>query len=145
MKIEIKHIQGVTFIGKGETNHWVSIDGPEEFHGSNAGSRPKELLLISLGSCTGSDVANILHKKKAPLEEMEIEVVGDIVDKHPKVFSKIHLIYKFYGKNLSDHDINRAIDLSQNKYCPISNMLSKACEITYSYQINPSKIEKKEE
>lgn len=141
MNVQIKHIKGVTFIGKGDTNHWVSVDGPEEFQGSNAGTRPKELLLISLGTCTGSDVATILRKKQVPLQDMELEVRGDVVETHPKVFSKIHIIYKFFGTNLSDKDLKRAIELSQNKYCPIAAMLSKACEITYSYQINPSKVE----
>ena len=91
--------------------------GPENFNGSNAGCRPKEMLLIALGGCKG----------------------GDVDDEHPKVFSKIHIEYLFYGTDLAKKDLERAIDLSQNKYCPISAMLQKSCEITYSYEIISSK------
>lgn len=136
MKAFIKHIQGVTFLGKADTNHWISIDGPKEFNGSEAGNRPKELLLIALGSCTASDVASILNKKHISLDHFEVEVAADVVDEHPKVFSKIHLTYHFYGENLKQKDLERAIDLSQNKYCPITTMMRKACEITFSYLIH---------
>ena len=134
----IKQVQGLTFVGKGETNHWVSIDGPKEFFGSEAGTRPMELLLISLGSCTGSDVASILKKKKVPITSMEIHVESEERKEFPKVFTKIHIEYIFYGSQLNTADLERAIDLSQNKYCPISAMLGKTCELTYSYKIvNP--------
>jgi putative redox protein len=136
MKALIKHIQGVTFLAKADSNHWISIDGPQEFNGSEAGNRPKELLLIALGSCTASDVATILNKKHISLDHFEVEVVADVVDEHPKVFSKIHLTYHFYGENLKQKDLERAIDLSQNKYCPITIMMRKACEITHSYAVH---------
>ena len=62
MQVNIKQIEGVTFIGKADSNHWVTIDGPKTFFGSEAAARPMELLLISLGACTASDVASILKK-----------------------------------------------------------------------------------
>jgi len=135
MNVTIKQIEGITFIGKGETNHWVTMDGPKQFNGSEAGSRPMELLLISLGGCSGSDVVSILTKKRVSIDQLEINVTGDRENTHPKVFSKIHLEYVFYGNNLPVQDLERAIDLSQNKYCPISAMLRKSCEITHSYRI----------
>ena len=82
MKVQLNHIDGLTFLGKGDTNHWVSIDGPAKLGGSEAGPRPKELLLISLGSCTGSDVASILKKKQAPIDHFEIEVQADVAEDH---------------------------------------------------------------
>ena len=139
MKVTIKQVQGLTFIGKGESNHWVSIDGPKQFNGSEAASRPMELLLVSLGSCTASDVASILQKKRVPLDTMEVIVTGDREETHPKVYTKINIEYIFYGKNMETKDLERAIDLSQNKYCPISAMLKESCEITHSYQINEKK------
>ena len=135
MKALIKQIDGITFIGKADTNHWVCIDGPEKFHGSNAGCRPKEMLLIALGGCTGSDVVSILSKKRISLDHLEIKLDGEVVDEHPKVFSKIHIEYLFYGNDLIKKDLERAIDLSQNKYCPISAMLQKSCDISYSFEI----------
>ena len=134
-QVHIKQVEGLTFLAKGDTNHWVPIDGPKEFHGSAAGSRPKELLLMSLGSCTASDVDSILRKKQVDLDDFTMEITGDDVETYPKVFSKIHIEYIFTGNNILQKDVERAIDLSQNKYCPISAMLKKACEISYSYKI----------
>jgi putative redox protein len=94
----IKHIQGVTFIGKTDSNHWITMDGPENFGGSDAGIRPKELLLLSLGGCTASDVAVILNKKKIKLDNFEMNISADIQETHPQVYTKIHLEYVFYGK-----------------------------------------------
>ena len=135
MKITIKQVQGLTFLGKGESNHWVSIDGPKQFNGSEAGSRPMELLLISLGSCTASDVASILQKKRVSMDTMEVIVTGERQETHPKVYTKINVEYVFYGKNLQTKDLERAIDLSQNKYCPVSAMIKESCQISHSYQI----------
>ncbi len=135
MKVLVKQLDGLTFVGKGETNHWVTVDGPKEFYGSEAGSRPMELLLIALGSCTASDVVSILKKKRVPITSMDIQVEGIKKEDIPKVFTKIHMEYIFYGSQLKTDDLKRAIDLSQNKYCPISAMLGKSCEITHSYRI----------
>lgn len=131
----VKHIQGVTFIGKSDSNHWVTMDGPENFGGSNAGSRPKELLLIALGGCTGSDVATILQKKKVQLDDFEMKITADVADEHPQVYTKINIEFVFYGKNIQEKDVERAIELSQTKYCSVTQMLNKAVEISHSYKI----------
>lgn len=136
MEVKIRQVDGLTFIGKADSNHWVTIDGPKSFSGSEAASRPMELLLISLGGCTASDVASILKKKRVNLVKFEVNVIGERSEIHPKVFTKIHVEYIFSGKNLKNEDIKRAIELSQNKYCPISSMLQKSVDITYSYKIN---------
>ena len=135
MEVEIKQVRGLTFIARGSTNHWVIVDGPKEFYGSEAGARPMELMLISLGSCTASDVAAILMKKRVKLNSFEVKVTGEQSNEHPKVFTKIHITYFFYGEKLEDKDLERAIELSQEKYCPVTAMLKKAVDITYSYQV----------
>ena len=135
MQVKIKQVEGLTFIGKADSNHWITIDGPKEFSGSEAASRPMELLLISLGSCTASDVASILKKKRVDFQKFEVNINGERKNEHPKVFTKINIEYVFTGKNLKKEDIKRAIELSQNKYCPISFMLIKTVEITYAYKI----------
>jgi putative redox protein len=131
----VKQINGITFAGKSDSNHWITMDGPEDFGGSNAGTRPKELLLIGLGGCTASDVVVILKKKKVQFDNFEIKITSDVADEHPQVFTKIHVEYVFTGKNLPVKDIERAIELSQTKYCSVTKMLEKAAEITHSYQI----------
>lgn len=134
-KAFVKQVKGITFVGKTDSNHWVTMDGPEEFGGSNAGIRPKELILISLAGCTGSDVASILSKKKVKLEGFEMNITADVADEHPQVFTKINLEYVFYGKNLPVKEIERAIELSQTKYCSVTAMLQKAMPIEHSYRI----------
>lgn len=134
-KAYIKQIKGITFAGKTDSNHWITMDGPEDFGGSNAGVRPKELLLLGLGGCTGSDVVSILSKKRIKVEDFEINITSDVAEEHPQVFTKIHVEYVFYGKDLPVVDIERAIDLSQNKYCSVTKMLEKAAIITHSYRI----------
>jgi putative redox protein len=135
MQVKIIQVEGLTFVGKADSNHWVTIDGPKDFYGSEAAVRPTELLLISLGSCTASDVASILKKKHVDLQKFEVNLTGERANEHPKVFTKINLEYIFTGENLKEEDIKRAIELSQDKYCPIVSMLKKTVEITYTYKI----------
>ena len=135
IEVKIRQVEGLTFIGRADSNHWVTIDGAKSFSGSEAASRPMELLLISLGSCTASDVTSILKRKRVDLDKFEVNLNGERSELHPKAFTKIHIEYLFSGKNLKHEDIKRAIELSQNKYCPISSMLTKTVDITYSYQI----------
>ena len=134
-KAFVKHIKGVTFLGKADSNHWITMDGPEEFGGNNAGTRPKELLLIALGGCTGSDVATILQKKKIKLDGFEMNISADVQETHPQVYTKIHLEYVFYGKDLPKEAVERAIKLSLETYCSVTAMLQKAVEISHSYKI----------
>jgi len=134
-KAFVKQVKGITFVGKTDSNHWVTMDGPEQFGGSNAGIRPKELILISLGGCTGSDVASILSKKRVKLDGFEMNITAEQQEEHPQVFTKIHLEYVFYGKNLPVKELERAIELSQTKYCSVTAMLQKAMPIEHSYRI----------
>ena len=131
----IKLKQGVTFMAKANSNHWVVMDGPEELGGGNAGSRPKELLLMALGGCTGSDVASILQKKRAPMTGFEIHLLGNESEEHPKVFKDIHIEYIIKGKDVKPQDVERAIELSTSKYCSVSAMLKASVKITHSYKI----------
>lgn len=138
-KAYVKHIKGVTFFGKTDSNHWVPMDGPEQFGGGDAGTRPKELILLALAGCTGSDVAVILNKKKIKIDGFEMNIDADVQEKHPQVFTKIHLEYVFYGNDIPKDAVERAIELSLTTYCSVTAMLQKAVEITHSYKIEESK------
>ena len=138
-KAYIKQVKGITFLGKTDSNHWIAMDGPEDFGGNNAGIRPKELLMLALGGCTGSDVVSILKKKRVKLEDFEMNITAEVAEEHPQVFTKFHVEYVFYGKDLPVNDIERAIDLSQDKYCSVTKMLEKASLVTHSYRIEESK------
>lgn len=131
----VKQLRGITFVGKTDTNHWVTMDGPENFYGSNSGIRPKELILLSLAGCTGSDVVAILQKKRVKLDNLEINITAEQQETHPQVYTKIHIEFLFYGKDISEKDVERAIDLSQTTYCSVTAMLQKSVEITHSFKI----------
>jgi len=137
MKVTINQIQGIALAGKGDSKHWVVMDGPEKFSGLEAGSRPMELFLISLAGCTGMDVVSLLEKMRVKLEDFKMEAEAERAETHPKVFTKIRIEYLFFGKDIDPEKVEKAIDLSQNKYCSASAMLKKVVDITTSYKINP--------
>ncbi|MBD3410056.1 MAG: osmotically inducible protein OsmC [Ignavibacteriales bacterium] len=137
-KAFIKRVQGVTFVGKTDANHWVTMDGPEKVGGSDAGVRPKELVLLALGGCTGMDVESILRKKRTNLAGMELNVTADTAEAYPHEYTKIHVEFVFYGDDLQAKDVERAIELSQTKYCGVTKMLEKAVKIESSYKILPA-------
>lgn len=131
----LKQINGISFVAKASSNHWVNIDGPEHVGGNDAGSRPKELVLMALAGCTASDVVSILKKKRVKLDDFEINISAEICEGHPKVFTKIDLEYVFYGNDITEKDVERAIELSQTSYCGVTDMLKKAVEIHHTYRI----------
>jgi putative redox protein len=134
----VELVKGLTFVAKSDSNHWVIMDGPTEFGGSNAGSRPKELLLMALGGCTGSDVVSILAKKQTPLRGFRVNLSANSREQHPQVFTDIQIEYVFYGDGINSGDVERAIELSITKYCAVSAMLKEAVHITHSYRIEPT-------
>ncbi|MBM4159982.1 MAG: OsmC family protein [Ignavibacteria bacterium] len=137
-EVFLKQVQGITFVAKGGTNHWVVMDGSPDFGGSLAGSAPKELLLMALAGCTSSDVVPILKKKRVPLQGYEVRVTGKEREDHPRIFTEIHVEYIFYGDGIKSADVERAIELSTTKYCSVSAILSASAPITHSYRIESS-------
>ncbi len=135
-RVEVKFVDGMTFIGKGESNHWVVMDGAESVGGSDAGTRPMELVLVALGGCTGMDVVSILRKKRVKFDKFEMKITGERTEEHPRVYTKVNIEYLIYGKDVREKDVEQAIELSQTKYCSVSAILKKSgAEVTYSYKI----------
>jgi len=135
MKAIIKQIKGCSFIGKADSNHLVAIDTPKETCGSDAASTPMEMILFALGGCSAADVVSILNKKKIALNDFEINIEAERAENYPKVFTKINLEYVFYGKEIKSEHVERAITLSQEKYCSVYAMLKDSVSIKYSYKI----------
>jgi putative redox protein len=127
----------VTFAGRADSGHWVTMDGPEAFGGSDAGVRPKELLLLGLAGCTGSDVASILAKQRVALDGFDIDVTAEETEEHPKVFTRLHLCYRLYGAGVTREAAERAVMLSLDTYCGVTAMFRKAMEITHEIIIEP--------
>ena len=105
--------------------------------GENAvAASPAQLLLQALAGCTMMDCVLIITKARKTIEKFWVDVTAEEADSHPKVFSKIHVTYNFTGKDLDKDIIDRAIKLSEEKYCRVHAMLSKSAVISSSYKIN---------
>ena len=126
------------FACKSGSGHEIRADASAEHGGSDKGSRPMELLLFSLASCTGMDVATFLRKKKRTVEDIRISAHGRRASGHPHVFEAITLEYILCGPDLTDDDIRWAVDLSLQKYCSVAGMLGKVCKINYHWKIEKS-------
>lgn len=97
---------------------------------------PAQLLLQALAGCTMMDCVLILTKARKSVTKFWINITADEAETHPKVFTKIHLQFNFEGSNLDDATVERAIKLSEEKYCRVQAMLRQSTEITSSYNIN---------
>lgn len=135
MKVRIKWVEGVSFVGESETGHAVVLDGAPENGGRNIGMRPMEMLLIGMGACTSFDVVTILKKARQPIVDCVAEVQAERADEIPKVFTKIHVHFVVTGDGLNETQVERAVKLSAEKYCSASIMLSKSVDITHGYEI----------
>ncbi len=132
--VDIKWKKKMTF--DAEVNgHIIPIDADERVGGEDRGPRPKPLTLVSLGGCTGMDVISILGKMRVQPEAFDVKVSGELTDEHPKYFHKIHIVYSFKGKNLPMDKLEKAINLSQDRYCGVTAMLNKVAEMTYEIVI----------
>ncbi len=136
MKVTVSHIKGMHFEGEGSSKLRTQIDSNVTSGGSGYGSSPMELVLMALGGCSGMDVVLILEKMKVSFERIEIVIVGDRSGDNSRVFTDIELTYKFWGENLPLKKIQRAIQLSMEKYCSVANMLDKAANITYKIELS---------
>lgn len=135
MKAVIKQVEGLSLVGKSDSNHWVPLDSTKSFGGAEAGTKPMEMLLIALGACTSMDVLSILKKMHEDVQNYDVELDGERAEGHPAVFTKIHLHYSVYGKNINRDNVDKAIDLSMNKYCSVSAMLKKSVDMTWDFEI----------
>jgi putative redox protein len=135
MKARVKWVEEVTFLGEAASGHAVVMDGPPESGGRNLGVRPMEMLLLGMGGCTAFDVVMILKKARQEITDCVVEMEAERAATDPKVFTRIHVHFVVTGNGLSDKQVARAVELSAEKYCSASIMLSKSVDITHSYKI----------
>jgi len=135
MKAKIKWVDNVMFVGESGSGHAVVMDGPPESGGQNLGIRPMEMLLLGLGGCTSFDVMMILQKARQNVLDCVAEISAERAESEPKVFTKIHVHFVVSGKNIKEKQVQRAIDLSAEKYCSASIMLAKTVDISHDYEI----------
>jgi putative redox protein len=129
-KVDVNWTQDMSFEATVE-NYKIIMDAAKEVGGKGRGPRPKPLALVSLGGCTGMDVVSILTKMRVDIENLNIEVEGELTDEHPKYYHSILITYKFKGKDLPLDKLEKAVNLSQERYCGITAMFGKAAKIDH--------------
>tara|TARA_R110002012_G_scaffold311108_2_gene520325 strand:- start:7661 stop:8131 length:471 start_codon:yes stop_codon:yes gene_type:complete len=132
MEARVKWLENLTFTGTSGSGHGVVMDGDRE---NGFGPSPMEMLLLGIAGCSSIDVVHILKKGRENVLDVQTDVKAERAETDPKVFTKIHLHFKVKGDNLNEAKIGRAVELSAEKYCSASIMLSKAAEITHSWEI----------
>jgi putative redox protein len=126
---------GMRFDVETGSGHHIILDAAEHNAGQDAGPRPMEMLLVALAGCAGMDIITILRKKRQKVSAYEIRVHGVRVEEHPRVFVKITVEHIFTGQALQPEAVQRAIDLTEEKYCGASAILGKTATITHTYHL----------
>jgi putative redox protein len=126
--VEVNWLDNMAFEAE-VNNHKIILDASEDVGGSDRGPRPKALTLASLGGCSGMDVVSILAKMRVIPEKFGMTITGELTDEHPKVYHTITIVYLFKGKDLPMDKLEKAVNLSQERYCGVSAMLGKAAKI----------------
>lgn len=135
MEVTLNRIdEAFHFIGKGSRNVEIHIDDSIKAGGKELGAGPMELVLMGMGSCSSFDIITILKKQKLELEDIKVKINAVRRDEAPKVFIKVHLHFILKG-NLPEDKVERAIDLSLNKYCSVAAMVRHTAEITSDFEI----------
>lgn len=131
MQARIKWVEGLSFIGESASGHQVLMDG-------NAGEKapsPMEMLLMSAGGCSAIDVVSILQKGRLDVRDCEVKLTSERREEAPRLFTHINLHFIVTGKGLTDKAVERAVQLSAEKYCSVSLMLGKAANISHSFEV----------
>lgn len=132
--VSTKWLENMSF--ESEINgHKLIIDAKEEVGGQDKGPRPKPLMLAALGGCTSMDVVSILKKMRVELKSLNVIVEGELSEEHPKRFTKMHVIYEVEGDDLPLDKIEKAVSLSEDKYCGVSAVYKEVIEITSEVRI----------
>ena len=135
MNISVKWVDGLLMVGKSDSGHTITMDGPPESGGENLGVRPMEMLLLGVAGCTMIDVVTTLKKMRQDLSHCETKISAERANEHPKVFTDIHIKFIVKGKDLDSKKVDKAITLSAEKYCSASIMLGKTAKITHDFEV----------
>lgn len=132
MKARIKWVQDVMFLGESGSGHSVVMDGAPDAGGRNLGVRPMEMLLLGLGGCSALDVMLILKRGREAVTDCVVDIDAERATTDPKVFTKIVMHYTVTGQGLDRKKVERAVQLSAEKYCSASAIIGKTAAITHT-------------
>ena len=131
MEARVKWVEDLSFVGESSSGHQIMMDGNS---GDKAPS-PMEMVLIAAGGCSAIDVVSILRKGRHQVTDCEVKLTSERREEAPRLFTDINLHFIVSGKELTDKIVERAVQLSAEKYCSVSLMLGKAANITHSIEI----------
>lgn len=126
---------GMCFDVETGTGHHIILDAAEDNGGRDAGARPMEMLLVGLAGCAAMDIIGILRKKRQQVTAYEVRVHGERVEEHPRIFVDIIIEHLLTGHALQPEAVQRAIELTEEKYCAASIMLGKTATITHTFRL----------
>jgi len=135
VEAKVRLVSNMHFEGSASSGHKLMMDADDTSGGQNKGFRPMELLLVGFGGCSGMDVISILRKKRQNVTGLEVNVKGERAESHPHVYKEVHIEFVVKGKGVEKEAVERAVDLSLDKYCSVGATLGKAGKITHSYRI----------
>lgn len=126
---------GMGFVAETGSGHLLNMDGAPEGGGRDLAPRPMETLLAGAGGCTAYDVVLILKRGRHAVTGCQVKLQAERAATDPKVFTKIHLHFVVTGQGVPEAAVQRAIDLSHEKYCSATIMLSKTASVTTSFEV----------
>jgi putative redox protein len=132
-EVKVKWVEKGQFVGTDSTKHSLVMSAEDEENGT--GLKPSDVLLLALGGCTGVDVVSILRKQRQNLTDLEINITAEQDSDPPRAFRKIHLEYVLHGTELLEHAIERAIRLSEDKYCSVRATICGVAKVTSGFRI----------
>ena len=135
MDCKVRWVNEASFIAETGSNHAIVMDGATEGGGRNLAPRPMEMVLAGTGGCTAYDVVLILKKSRQNITGCEVQLTAERALTDPKVFTRIHFHFVIKGKNLKPEMIERAINLSAEKYCSASIMVAKTAQLTHDFEV----------
>ena len=128
---KISWVDGALLVAEGGSGHTITMDGSADIGGRNLASRPMEVLLMGMGGCTAIDVVPMLKKQRQDIEGVEVSLVAERADDHPKVYTSVKLVYTVRGRKLNKALVERAVSLSDEKYCSATAMVKKTADVTH--------------
>lgn len=135
MSVEMKWDGGLRFSGANPWGHTLVTDAAKDVGGGESGFKPTELVLYGVAACTGIDIVRIMEKRRQPLSSLSIRVEGEQNDDYPKPFHTVRVHYVATGEGLDRDALARAIELSESKYCVVSQTLQQPTNVVTSFEI----------
>ena len=128
---KVTWVEGALFVAEAGSGHTFTMDGSADVGGRNLGARPMEVMLMGMGGCTAIDVVSMLKKQRQDILGVEVSLVGERATEHPMVYSEVKVVYTVRGRKLSRPLVERAVSLSDEKYCSATAMFKKTAKVTH--------------